>query len=191
MIDPNTIPEFNEDDYPLEDASEEEEALLAATMDSVEDIIHGAMRDKVIQMLDSTPELFQSVSQAATMLIERVSHKMDEQQIENDGSIFFGVNGAIQQTVELLWEMAEAMGHPASQDDDQLAAAYMATLANLGEHMMEDEESAREAQAYLIDQELGFDATDQAADELEMLQGGDDIYMHEGRSMGGQRHGDF
>lgn len=176
--------QFVEPEMDLEEASPEEEELLNATMDSIEEIIHGQMRDKIVTALDSTPELYQSISTTAANILERVSHKMDEQQIPNDGGIFFGVNGAIQQTVELLWEVAEAMGHPATKDEDNLPAAYLATLGIIGEHMMEDEESAREAQAFLIDLEMGDNATEMAADELEMMNaepdvgGGGEMYTH-------------
>lgn len=174
---------FNEDEMQFEEASPEEEQLLIATVDSIEEIIHGPMRDKIVDMIDSTPDIHLSIGQAASNILARVSHKMDEQQIENDGSVFFGVNGAIQQTVELLWEVAEAMQHPATKDENNLEAAYLATMSMIGDTMMDDEESAREAQAFLIDHELGMDATDQAADELEMLSTqegpvGDDIYMN-------------
>lgn len=174
---------FNEDEMSLEEATPEEEQLLIATVDSIEEIIHGKMRDKIVDMLDSTPHLHESISQAASNILLRVSHKLDEQQIENDGSIFFGINGAVQQTVELLWEVAEAMQHPATRDPDNLQAAYLATMAVLGETMVDDEESAREAEAFLIDLELGDGTVDRAAEELEMMAtqaspGGEDLYMN-------------
>lgn len=153
-------------------ASPEEEQKLNSVMDAIESAIHGDFRDTVIETIDATPELWQSVSQVATIIVSQAAQQMDEQQIEDDGGIFFGENGAVQQTVELLWEVAEAMDHPMSQDEDQLNAAFMNTLKNLGDMMFEDEDSAREAQAFLMEQETGEDVIGMAADELEMQSAG-------------------
>ena len=149
------------------EATEEEQELLNSVMDTIEQVIHGEYRDNIVETIDSTPELWQSTSQLASMIVSRVSHKLDEQQIEHDHSVFFGQNGAIQETVELLWEVADAMGHPAAEDPDQFHGAYLATLEVLGEMMFDDEESAKEAQDFMLEQEFGVDLIDLSAEELE------------------------
>ena len=148
-------------------ASEEDQQLLEDVMDSIERAIHGEFRDDVVNVINSSPDLYLGVSQLASMITARASHNLDEQQIPNDGAVFFGENGAIQETVELLWEVAEAVGHPQAEDEDQFHGAYLATLETLGEIMFEDEESAREAQDFLLEQEFGVDLVQLAANELE------------------------
>lgn len=151
-----------------EPATEEEEQMLKTVMDGVEQAIHGEFRSDVIDIINSHPtELWQSTGQLATMIVTRAAHQLDAQEIPYDSSIFFGENGAIQETVEMLWEVADALGHPMAEDEDQFVGAYFATLKNLGEMMFEDEESAKEAQDFMLEQEFGVDLVELAANELE------------------------
>lgn len=148
-------------------ATEEQQKVLDDVMDTMEEIVHGQYRDHIVNTLDSHPDLWKTSSHIATSLITRVAHKLDEQQKEYDPSIFFGQNGAIQQTVEMLWEMSSAMGHPAAEDDTQMETAYLATLQQIGDMMVDDEESAKEAQAFILQQEMGEDVVSIAAEEME------------------------
>lgn len=167
MIDINVNPEQNPSLIGERPATEEEQKTLNSVMDTIEQAIHGEFRDDIVKTLDSHPDLWKSTSQLATMIVSRTAHKLDEEQIPHDSSVFFGQNGAVQQTVEMLWEVGDAMNHPAAQDDDQFEASYLATLENLGEFLEEDPESSKEAQAFLLQQELGEDVVDLAASDIE------------------------
>ena len=147
-------------------ASPEDEQLLDSVMDTVEQIIHGSQRENMVGMIEAGPDLWQSVPRIVHMITHGVAVKMEEQQIPDDG-MFFAQNGVVQQTFEMVWELADAIGHPAAQDDEQFQAAYMHTLKLLGDDMMDDTESAKEAQAFLIDTEYGPGTVDNAAGELE------------------------
>jgi len=148
-------------------AGEEEQQLLDSVMDTIEALVNGQLKAKVDDTLNASPDLWQSVSQLSNGIVQRMAFQLDEQGIENDGGIFFGENGVIQQTVEMLWDEAAKIDHPSVEDEEQFNAAYFATIKLVGESLEQDEDSAREAQDYILEVELGEDVVGRAAEQLQ------------------------
>lgn len=164
-------PEMNRIGMGTEPASPEEQKQLDSFMDAVEDLVHGDGREDIVSLLGSMPDLFQSVGFAAVGILDAGYNQAGAQGLEIDPSIFYGENGAIQQTVEMLWEVADAVGHPASQDEEQFSAALFNTYKLVGEQMFEEnDQAAMEAQSLMIDAELGEPLSEKAHQQFNMAE---------------------
>jgi len=143
--------------FGVEMASEEEHQMLEEIMDGVEDMIHGENADQVAKLLDSSPEPYQGISMASHTIAVAAYLKANKEGLEPSPDIFLAENGVIQETVELVFEVAEAMGKVTVDDDDELNAAYMDTLRLVGETLLEGEnpEVVASAQELLVELELG------------------------------------
>lgn len=183
-VNPNGPKDF---DNPMgigtEPATEEENQKLEVVMDGIEAQIHGPNRDKIVSMLTSTPELWNNIANAAVTILEGAHQKLAQQKVELEPDYYFGENGIIQSTVELLFELAVAAGAPKANDSNQLDAAYMKTMTMIGEDLYEtDDVASAEAQQAMIDLELGEGASELAAEGFNLLnipEGGMDIPAYE------------
>ena len=153
-------------------ATEEENQKLEVVLDGIERQIHGPMRDDIIQLLSSNPELWISVASASQSLLEGANQKLAEQGIDIEPDMFFGENGIIQSTVEMVFELGVAAGVPNADDSNQLDAAFMQVMKNIGEELHEtDDTSAVEAQELALEMEFG-DGVIELAEEGFELSGG-------------------
>lgn len=163
--------EMPTNDNPLgvgtEPASEEEQAALDGVMDGIVNALHGNASQQIVQSLKSAPDLVTGVSMIAAPLVQQADMELQGMGQEVPDDIWFAENGAIQQTVELVWEMAEAAGLPGSEDESQLEAAYMQTMSQIGEYLYEnDPDSVLEAQEALMEGELGADTMSQLEQQV-------------------------
>jgi hypothetical protein len=128
-----------------EDASpEEEKQLLQATVKLRNWLYSEAGMAAVANVFNQdSRELFEIIPEVGKLALERVHGEMPNA----DPSIWFGENGLIQQTPPMLFEIAEQMGVPGTDNQDQLAAATMGLYKAVGEHILEmgDEEARKEA----------------------------------------------
>lgn len=155
------------------EASEEENQKLDVVLTGIESQIHGKHRDKLVTMLRSQPELWRSVSDASVVILEAAEQKLAEQGIDLEPDYFFGENGIIQSTVEMVYELAVAAGAPKANDSNQLDMAYMHVMSQIGEELYETDDAAvAEAQQAILELELGEGATGLAEEGLGLM-GGD------------------
>jgi len=131
-----------------EDASgEEEQELLKAMVDLREWMYSEAGMAAIANAFNQDRrELFEVISDVGKMALEKVHGKMPNV----SPAVWFGENGLIQQAPAMLFEIAEQMGIPGTDDPDQLAAATMGLYKAVGEHILEmgDEEAKQEVLKY-------------------------------------------
>lgn len=157
-------------------ASDEENAQLEQVLTVIERQIHGPHRDKLVDMLEATPELWLNVATASHTLLEGAYQKMASQGKELESDYWFGENGIIQSTVEMVYELAVAADTPNSNDSNQLDTAYMKTLQLVGEELFEtDDVAAAEAEQMMVDLEFGEGASDLAAEGFALSDDVDDM----------------
>lgn len=142
--------------FGVEMATEEEHQLLEEIMDNVEDLIHGSNADQIAQLLNSSPQAYQGIAMASHIIAVAAYIKANKDGLEPSPDIFLAENGVIQETVELVFEVAEAMGKVTMESDEELSAAYMDTLRLVGETLLEGEnpEVVASAQELLVELEL-------------------------------------
>lgn len=170
--------EFNDMGEGVEMASEEEQQMLQAIVDGIEEAIHGPQADQIVELFQSYEQAYEGIAAAAHALCLSAFMQGHEQGVEVPTEVFLAENGAVQVTVELLWEVAEAINMVDPDDEEQAAAAYFDTLRRLGETILEldDPTAVASAQEYLFEMELGFDVN--AEDYM-------DIPMEDEMMMGG------
>ena len=153
-------------------ASEEENQKLEVVLDGIEKQIHGPFRDDIIELLSSQPELWLSVATASQSILEGANQKLAEQDADIEPDMFFGENGIIQSTVEMVFELGVAAGVPNADDSNQLDAAFMKVMQEIGSELHEtDDTSAVEAQELALEMEFG-DGVIELAEEGFELSGG-------------------
>lgn len=165
------------------EASPEEQMVLEEIVTGIEKQIHGPGREDILAMLEATPELWDNIARASQLLLEGAYNKLSEQGMNVEPDIFLGENGAVQSTVEMVYELAYAAGIPGAEDSNQLDVAYMRTLQLVGEELYEDDDVAvAEAQQLMVDMEFGDGASDIAAEafqEMEFAGGREDMLLEE------------
>lgn len=160
--------------FGVEMASEEEQEKLEIIMDGIEKEMHGKMSDQIVGMIENSPDVANGISTAAHTIIVGSFMAANKQGIEPGADVYLGENGVIQETVELVYEFAEAMNRVTGNPDEVLSAAYLDTLRKVGETLLnvEDPEIRESAQELLAELELGMpvEPSDYAeAEELGML----------------------
>lgn len=133
-----------------EDASPDEEAAMGIglhkmmedlysdeTMPKFANVFHQDRRP----LMEVIPDILQPMLLAAKNEIEEAT---DE---EAPSSVFFSEDGLMHQGVNMLFDMAQALAIPGSDDPDQFAAALMNIYKKAGEYILEkgDEDARREA----------------------------------------------
>ena len=145
------------DGFGVEMASEEEHQKLADIMDFIEGAIHGKTTHTLVEIMQSHPEAYEGIALASTAVITASFMQASRAGVEPDMDIYLAENGVVQETVELLWELAEAADVVDIDDDDMLTAAYMDTLKMLGETLLEGENPVVVASAQELLMELETD----------------------------------
>lgn len=173
-------PEENPIGMGTEPATDEENARIEPVLTAIERQIHGPFRDDIMELLDSTPELWLNVASASESLLEGVHQKLAEQQEDFGPEYWFGENGIIQTTVEMVYELAVAGDTVNSSDSNQLDAAYMKVVQQIGDELFTDDDAAAaEAQQLMVDLEFGEGASDLAAEGFELGGNVDDFLPDE------------
>ena len=139
-----------------EEASPEEHEYLNRVMSEVVKIVHKQSRVQVMKTMKSAEGegLYEAVGNLSFKILEKLHRSARAEGKEIPQSVFFGENGAIQQTVEVLFEMAEAGGVKGADQQEQADAAYFQVMKLAGEMQEGDEESVTEAQGLLADMEM-------------------------------------
>lgn len=156
-------------------ASEEEQEALNQILDEIDTRLHGAASENITGIIESSPEPFQGISQAAHSLVMGSYQLAAKEGLEPTMDMYVGENGVVQQTVEMVFEVAEAMGKVSVDDDEVLSAAYMDTLRQIGETLLgSDNPEIREgAQELMVELELGTEiGPEDYAEPSEMPQEG-------------------
>lgn len=137
-------------------ASEEEQQRLNQILDEIDLRLHGQVSENVTGIIESQPEAFQGIAQAAHTLVLASYKKAAKDGLDPTMDMYVAENGIIQQTVEMVFEVAEAMGKVSLEDDEVLSAAYMDTLRRVGETLLNvDNPEIREgAQELMVELEL-------------------------------------
>lgn len=156
-------------------ASEEEQAALDQILDEIDGRIHGPASENVTGAIESMPEAYMGISQAAYPLVMGSYQLAAKQGLNPTMDMYVAENGVVQQTVEMVFEVAEAMGKVSVDDDEVLSAAYMDTLRQIGETLLgSDNPEIREgAQELMVELELGTEiGPEDYAEPSEMPQEG-------------------
>jgi len=167
---------FEEMGMGVEMASEEEHQTLKQILDSIELAIHGNGSDRIVNLIDSADEPFEGIAMAAHALTLASYMQANKEGIPVDEGMYLAENGAVEQTVEMLWEVADAMGKVDADDDAQLSAAYLNTMQRIGETLLEEDDTraVKSAQELLIEMETGEEVSGEAVfeEERQMAQAG-------------------
>ena len=167
--------EFNDVGIGVEIASEEEHMILEAIMDGIEDVMHGAQSDKLVKLMRSAKEPFEGIGMAAHALALSAYMQANKQGIEPEPDIFLAENGVLQETTELLWEMADAINIVNIDDEEQLNATYLNAVRLMGESILEMDNPmpVQSAQEFLLELELGHEVnSEDYMQEEQMMQDG-------------------
>lgn len=153
-------------------ASEEENQMLEKVMMGIEQQLHGKGRDKFVELLRIGDQPWETVAQTSVMLLKGADVALAERGIDLEPDFWFGENGIIQSTVELVYEVALAVDAPGIDDDDnQLDTAYMRAVQLIGDELFEtDDTAAMEAAQEMVDLEFGEGASDLAAEGFELME---------------------
>lgn len=135
---------------PDEPASPQEEAAMAiGTHKLMDDLYSDEGLPKFANVFHQDQrELFEVIPELAYPMLLAAKQEIEEQMDEAaPSSVFFAQGGLLEQNVDRLFELAQQLNIPGSQDPDQYAAAMMATYKKAAEYIMEtnDEQSMREA----------------------------------------------
>lgn len=133
-----------------EAAAPEEDAQMNEYLADAMEFIYSKKGMAVIMrgLNDEGRELYETVPQISKLILEKTLGGMKAAK-KVDSQYFFGEGGLLQQVPQMLFEIAQKLGIPGSDDPDQMSAALMATYKAAGEHVLEsgDEESIIQAQS--------------------------------------------
>lgn len=128
------------EDQLLEDqeyASEDEQALLEKFMEKVVQYLHGKRSDQLIQMMSEAPELHMGIAEVAFNTALVIYQKAVEAGEEIHMDMLVAENGIVQQTVELVYELAEAAGLDDTEGEDEIDKAFIIVMQRVGDYAKE------------------------------------------------------
>lgn len=110
----------------------------------------------VEQMIGSSEQFYEGVSEAAITLLRPVYQKHEQRMGEVPQAALFGEGGMIHTAVEEVFQFAQALGIDGSQDQDQYTAAHIDMMRKVGEYIenKSDDGAVEEAQDLLVDVEM-------------------------------------
>lgn len=133
-----------------EAASPEEERALGAVMDIVRSMVYseeGMAKVANVLQQDKRP-LLQKIPDILGPILLRAKSQVEEASGEPvPGSVFFGEGGAMEQSIDVMFELADQLKLPGASDPDQFSGAMMGLYKKAGEHILEtgDTDSRKEA----------------------------------------------
>lgn len=131
------------------DASPEDEAALGQAMGSIMEFMYSeegmAAVAQVINQDDR--QLFELVPELGAMLIKKAQSDLSADGVQINPDVYFGEGGLLQTVPLMLFELAEQLGKPGADDEDQLAAATIGLYQKAGDHVLKskNEEALHEA----------------------------------------------
>ena len=167
--------EFTDAGIGVEMASEEEQMMLESVMDAIEEVIHGKQSQRIVSMIENSNEPYEGIGMATHAIVLAAYMDAKKQGIDIPSDVFLGENGAVQETTEMIWEVANAMNVVDVDDEEQLAASYFNAMRLLGETILEmdDPTAVASAQEFLLELELGHEVNseDYLTDDMSMPDG--------------------
>jgi len=132
-----------------EDASPEDEQALGEALNIIMEFAYSneGMAAIVEIFNQDDRELYEQVPDIGAMLLQKAHTELTSRGMKPSADIFFGDGGLLQQVPPLLFEIAEQIGKPGAEDDDQLAAATIGLYKKAGEHVLasKDDRAIQEA----------------------------------------------
>jgi hypothetical protein len=136
----------------------------AAEKEAYEDIhaevlefIHGPQGDNVVKMLQTAPELYQGVGQAAFQILLATKQKLEGKNGKPlPPAALWGEGAGIHTTVDELYQLAKMENIPGSEQQDQYMASMFEVYRLAGDHIQNsnEDESINEAQDLIADIEM-------------------------------------
>jgi hypothetical protein len=136
-------------------ASPLEERQLAKVVEGSGGWLFGDGFSKAIQVLKgqtSAPEganreLYEPVSRVVFEVLKAQKQSLEQSGEKAESSVFFSEDGAVPLVTEMVWDLAQQLDLPGSDDRDQYAASVINVMKMAGEHVLEagDEEAIAEA----------------------------------------------
>lgn len=110
----------------------------------------------VEQMIGSSEQLYEGVSEAAITLLRPVYQAHEQKEGEVPQAALFGEGGMIHTAVEEVFQFAQAAGIDGSQSQDQYTAAHVDMMRKVGEFIEKksDDSAVEEAQDLMVDVEM-------------------------------------
>lgn len=181
--------EFTNVGIGIEMASEEEQMMLESVMDAIEEVVHGKQSERVVSMLENATEPYEGIGMATHAIVLAAYLDAKKQGVDIPSDVFLGENGAVQETVEMIWEIADAINMVDVDDDEQLSASYFNAMRLLGETMLEmdDPTAVASAQEFVLELELGHEVNseDYLTDEMSVNGGQSEMGPQEMPQQGG------
>lgn len=181
--------EFSADQFGVEMASPEEQALHDSLMEGIIDVVHGSQSDKVAELIVNAGEPYEGIGLAGQAILMAAHMEAHRQGVEVPMDVYMGENGVVQETAELLWEVGTAIGVIAEDDEEQFAAGYLNMVRLLGEAILEldDPTAVASAQEFLLELELGHEVNSKDyMPQDESMMAPQDPMMDQMPPMGGQ-----
>ena len=126
-----------------EEATPEEMGALADTMVPALEFLYGEGLPQATAALKKAPQLYLTASEMAFEVLK----KQYMNNPETPSSVYFGQDGAIQQTVDAMFDIAQAGGAAGARDRDQYAAALVNTWRLAGQYIADSGDQDAMAQA--------------------------------------------
>lgn len=148
-----------------EEATPEEQAHYDELFAEFIDKLYGPQRDNALRIMQTTPELYQGVSQATFTLLKGVydNHRATEGEVPQ--AALFGEGGMISTAVDEMFKLANAHELRGSEDINQYTAAQMDMMRRVGEYIEKEQgdDSIDEAQDLMMDVEEAYNPGVEAA----------------------------
>jgi hypothetical protein len=92
-------------------------------------------------------ELYEPVSRVVFEVLKAQKQALEQDGTKASPSVFFSEDGAVPLVTEMVWDLAQQLDLPGSDDRDQYAASVINVMKMAGEHVLEagDEEAIAEA----------------------------------------------
>lgn len=141
-----------------EPATKEEEVALGRALESIMDFMYSEEgMASIVQVINADERpLYQSLPEIGKMLITKAQSDLQSQGIDPESSIYFGEGGLLQQIPLMLFDLAEQMGKPGADDEDQLAATVISMYKMAGEHIEQTKDADAQREAVELGQEVAL-----------------------------------
>lgn len=138
------------------DASPEEEEAAARAMAHIMDFLYSeeGMASVVQVMNQDSRQLYEIVPDIGAMLIQKAQSDLIADGLEPSAEIYFAEGGLLQQVPVMLFELAEQLGKPGAEDEDQLAAATIGLYKKAGDHVLKGKDQAAIEEAVSMGQDV-------------------------------------
>lgn len=142
-----------------EEPTPEETRAFNAMYTEVLEFIHGPKSESVLGTISNAPELYQGIGNTAFQILLAVKQNMEKDGKPVEPAALWGEGGAIQSTVDELFQLARAARLPEADNPDMFSAAMFETYRLAGEYIQNanEDDAINEAQELLVDVETSTD----------------------------------